>query len=81
MENISPKTRLVAGVLAWFLGTVGAHRFYVGRTGSAVAMLLLSATVVGLAITGMWAIIDFIIILNGSFKDKDGLVLKNWTNN
>jgi TM2 domain-containing membrane protein YozV len=40
--DISPKSRLVATLLAWFLGIFGAHRFYVGKIGSAIGMLILS---------------------------------------
>jgi len=39
--NISPKSRLAATLLAWFLGTFGAHRFYLGKMGTAVVMLVL----------------------------------------
>jgi TM2 domain-containing membrane protein YozV len=47
----SPKTKLVAFLLCTFLGTVGAHRFYVGRIGSAVGQLLL--TIAGSIFSGM----------------------------
>ena len=40
-EDISPKSRLATSLLAWFLGIFGAHRFYVGKTGTAVIMLML----------------------------------------
>ena len=33
---ISRKSRLVAFLLAFFLGMFGAHRFYVGKTGTAI---------------------------------------------
>ncbi len=35
----SPKSRLATSLLAWFLGEFGAHRFYVGKTETAVVML------------------------------------------
>jgi len=71
-EPASPKSRLAAGLLAWFLGVFGIHRFYVGKVGTGILMLL---TLGGL---GLWVLIDLIVILVGSFKDKDGRVLSNW---
>jgi hypothetical protein len=68
----SPKSRLAAALLAWFLGVLGIHRFYVGKVGTGILMIL---TLGGL---GVWALIDFIMILIGSFKDKDDRVLSNW---
>jgi TM2 domain-containing membrane protein YozV/ribosomal protein L40E len=85
--GVSPKTRVVAGLLAFFLGTLGIHRFYAGKTGTAILMLVLAiigyATVVFvvggffLAAVGIWNLIDFIMILMGKFKDKNGLLIKN----
>ena len=66
------KSKTTAAVLAFFIGMFGAHRFYVGKTGSAVAILLLSLSVVGIAISSIWVLIDFIMILAGNFTDKDG---------
>ena len=68
----SPKSRLAAALLAWFLGVFGVHRFYVGKIGTGVLMIL---TLGGL---GIWVLIDFIWILVGSFKDKQERVLSNW---
>ncbi len=39
---ISPKSRLAATLLAFFLGIFGAHRFYLGKPGSAAGMLVLT---------------------------------------
>ena len=69
---ISPKSRLAAALLAWFLGVFGIHRFYVGKTGTGILMIV---TFGGLTI---WALIDFIMILVGSFRDKEGRLLLNW---
>ena len=62
----------LAYVLWFFLGLVGGHRFYAGRAGSGVAMLVITllsfflmAVVVGfftLAITGIWALVDAFLI-------------------
>jgi hypothetical protein len=68
----SPKSRLAAALLCWFLGVFGIHRFYVGKVGTGIAMIF---TLGGL---GVWALIDFIVILVGSFKDKEERVLSNW---
>jgi TM2 domain-containing membrane protein YozV len=54
------RNRLVAAVIAFFIGWLGIHRFYLGRTGSGVVMLILSCTIIGLIITGPWAFIDMI---------------------
>lgn len=70
--NASDKSRLVALLLAWFLGVFGAHRFYVGKTGTAVAMIF---TIGGL---GVWALVDFIMIAAGSFTDIDGRPITVW---
>jgi TM2 domain-containing membrane protein YozV len=70
---ISPKSRLAAALLAWFVGVFGIHRFYVGKVGTGLLMLV---TLGGL---GIWALIDFIVILVGSFKDKEGRLIINWS--
>jgi TM2 domain-containing membrane protein YozV len=84
--GVSPKSRTVAGLLCFFLGSVGAHRFYTGQIGTAIAQLVLSIVgyitlffVVGgifLAAVGVWVLIDLIMILVGKYKDKNGLFLK-----
>ena len=71
-EEISPKSRLATSLLAWFLGAFGAHRFYLGKIGTAIAMLF---TLGGL---GIWALIDFIFAVSGRMKDKEGRIIKNW---
>lgn len=52
------KNMVVAYLLWWFLGIFGAHRFYMGKTGSAVAMLILSITIIGMLVTWVWWIVD-----------------------
>lgn len=40
--DANKKSLLVAYLLWWFLGMFGAHRLYMGRIGSGVALLLIS---------------------------------------
>ena len=61
---------LIALLLCFFLGCLGIHHFYVGKTGSGIAMLLTCGG------CGIWALVDFIMILVNSFTDKDGRPLK-----
>ncbi len=70
--DVSPKSRLAVTLLAWFLGGFGAHRFYLGKIGTAIAMFF---TMGGL---GIWSLIDFIYAVSGNMKDKEGKLIKNW---
>ncbi|MEV4170337.1 TM2 domain-containing protein [Nonomuraea sp. NPDC049709] len=60
------KSWLVAVLLCFFLGALGVHRFYVGKIGTGILMIV---TLGGL---GVWVLIDFIMILIGKFTDKQG---------
>ncbi len=71
--HVSPRSRLVALVLCFFAGFLGAHRFYVGKTGTALLMLI---TFGGF---GLWTLIDFILIGLGSFADDQGYLLLRWS--
>lgn len=66
----SDKGFVPAILLCFFLGALGVHRFYVGKVGTGILMLL---TFGGL---GIWTLVDFIIIVTGNFKDSDGLPIK-----
>lgn len=74
MENVSPKLRGVAALLCFFVGTFGVHRFYVEKIATGILMIL---TLGGL---GIWTLIDFILILCGSFRDKQNRLLLIWFN-
>ncbi len=72
-ENAAPqvgeKGFVPAILLCFFLGGLGLHRFYVGKIGTGILMLL---TLGGL---GIWVIIDFVMIVIGKFTDKEGRAL------
>jgi TM2 domain-containing membrane protein YozV len=60
------KSQIIAAVLAFVVGVLGIHRFYLGYTGIGIAQLL---TLGG---CGIWALIDLIRIIIGDLKPKDG---------
>jgi len=68
----SAKSRLAALLFLLLLGGFGAHRFYVGKTGTAIVFIL---TFGGL---GVWSLVDLVMILAGSFCDKQDLPLTKW---
>ncbi len=86
MPVTSSKSKVTAALLAFFLGQLGIHRFYLGRVGTGVLQIILAIVgyatiVVGVGVfvlwaLGIWILIDFIMILVGKFKDKNGLPLK-----
>lgn len=67
---VSEKGFVPTILLCFFLGAFGIHRFYVGKIGTGILMLL---TLGGI---GIWTLVDFIIIVTGSFRDGDGLLIK-----
>ena len=69
--TISEKGFVPTILLCFFLGGLGVHRFYVGKIGTGILMLL---TLGGL---GIWTLIDFIIIACGNFTDKEGNQIKS----
>ena len=75
----APKQWIVAVLLAFFLGTLGIHNFYLGYTTKGIIQLVISLTVVGLIVTGIWAFIDFIMLImrSGSYAcDAQGQPLQ-----
>lgn len=87
--NSPQKSWVVAAILAFFLGSVGAHNFYLGRKvrggtqllltilGYLTMILLVGYLIVGFV--GLWAFLEFILILvgAGSYRfDSNGQPLK-----
>ncbi len=67
------RNRFVAALLAFFLGLLGAHRFYTGRTGSGIVMLVLTITVVGMLVSAPWSLIDairYLIMSDREFAER-----------
>lgn len=64
-------SKVVYCVLAFFLGGIGIHKFYAGKTGAGIAMLLLCWT----GIPAIIALIDFIIGLTKKSDDNGNIII------
>src|SRR6266576_38511 len=64
-----PKDWMTTLLLCIFLGWLGIHRFYTGHTVIGIIQLLTAGG------CGIWALIDFIMILTDSYRDSNGLPL------
>jgi hypothetical protein len=66
----SDKAWMTTLILAAVAGGLGVHRFYVGKIGTGVAMLLTGGG------CGIWWMIDMVMILMNKFTDAQGRALK-----
>ena len=72
----SDKDWLVALLLCFFFGALGFHRFYVGKVGTGILMLILTITLIGALISIIWSFIDLIMILTKNFRAADGTLVE-----
>jgi TM2 domain-containing membrane protein YozV len=68
---LSDKSKIVAALLQFFLGSLGIGRFYTGHVGIAIAQLLTCGG------CGIWALIDAIMFLASEQTDAQGRVLRS----
>ena len=74
--NNGQKSKLVAVLLAFFIGSIGIHDFYLGYTKNGIIKIVLTCCTGGGG--SIWALIDFIRLLTGSLNaDANGVPLKN----
>lgn len=67
----SEKDWLTVLLLCIFVGGLGIHRFYVGKTGTGILWLLTCGCL------GIGTIIDLVQIVCGNFTDANGKPIKN----
>lgn len=72
LNNKSPYNWIITLLLCVFLGLIGAHHFYVKKTGTGLLMLIT------LGLLGIWVLIDLILILIGKFKDENDLRIPSY---
>nr|WP_319250380.1 TM2 domain-containing protein [uncultured Celeribacter sp.] len=85
-SNSSEKSRIVAAILAFFLGSLGVHKFYMGKTTAGIIMLavfLLGFIFLAIPslVIGLIAFIEFIIYLiksDDDFQDQYIFGNKAW---
>lgn len=65
----SSQSKMTALLLCIFLGYIGAHRFYTWHNGSGVLYILT------IGLFGIGVLVDFISIICGTFRDKNGKTL------
>ncbi len=69
------KSRYIAAALGFFLGFVGAHRFYLGFYKMGLAQIAFTAATQGYGV--LWGFIESILIFSGHInKDAKGRPLK-----
>lgn len=69
-REVSPKSATIALLLCIFFGMFGIHRFYVGKIGTGILMLI---TLGGL---GFWVLYDLVTISCCEFRDCEGRELE-----
>lgn len=83
---VEQKSRTVAGLMGIlfgiFLGGLGIHNFYLGYTKKGLTQLLIcilgACLVVGPLVSGIWCLVEGIMIVSGSINtDANGVPLKD----
>lgn len=69
------RTKVVGILLALFLGGLGIDRFYLGKTGQGIGRIVLTLTLVGAIVSGIWSLVSLIQIAMDKEQDRWGRAL------
>lgn len=69
------KSFVATWLLAWLVGVLGIDRFYLGKVGTGILKLV---TIGGL---GIWWLVDLILVLAGTTRDRQGYALAGYREN
>jgi TM2 domain-containing membrane protein YozV len=72
---LSDRSKVTAGLLGIFFGSIGLGRFYLGYTGMGIAQIAVTWLTCGIG--GLWPLIDAIMILAGKVPDAQGRILRD----
>jgi len=61
---------MVAGLLGIFLGSLGVHSFYLGKTGKGIIQIIVTCVTFGIVV--LWGFIEGIMILVNGGSDAVG---------
>ncbi len=82
LRDVSPKSKVAAGLFGILFGSLGVHNFYLGYTLKAVSQVIITVfcfifgLFFGNFIVAIWGLIEGIMILAGGIsKDANGRVL------
>jgi TM2 domain-containing membrane protein YozV len=86
--GISGRSRLTATLLVLTLGQLGDHRFYAGKTETALSMVLLAVPSwltpwypvgwIFLLTLVVWILIDSFLVISGQMEDGQGGLISRW---
>lgn len=88
LGGVSAKSRLTATLLVLSIGQFGAHRFYAGKTETALSMLVLAVPswmapwypagwLFALPLV-VWILVDAFLVISGQMEDAQGNLIKRW---
>jgi TM2 domain-containing membrane protein YozV len=69
-----PRSKAAAAILAFLLGWLGVHNFYLGRNGLGIVQLSATVASCGLLapVVWVWAFVEGVMVLTGALRDAQG---------